>query len=140
MLLEFLEEYSDWKYDLGDPVEFTDDGSGVYWAVIGETLQRVNVSIFDLDDAVDREAIVVESPIGPLTPEVDLRSLLNFAASRMVVSRFSLCPRGEEQILVVESASPVQSLSLPMFDRMLREVMSIAVYFLQKPDRLRGYL
>ena len=130
MLQQFLEEFCQWKAEGNDPVEFAPDEQGVYWLVLADCLQRVSVSMISLDDPLDNQALVVESAVGAWSEQLDIRSLLLMSGSRMFVSRFSLCPRGLEDLLVVESAVPFQCASFPLFDRMLREVMSIVVHLL----------
>ena len=130
MLEQFLEEYCAWKNAAGDPVEFTPDGAGAYWLVLGDTVHRICVSLIPMDDSQDDQALVVESPVGTWSEQLDVRSLLLLAGSKMYVSRFALCPRDLEDILVVESAVPYGSANFPLFDRMLREVLSIVVHLL----------
>jgi len=97
---------------------------------VGEEVQRLNVSLVPLNDPHDTQAIVVETPLGPWRPELDTRGLLLFAGAEMFVSRFSLVPVGAEDMLVVEAAMPFASVSFPVFDRMIREVASVAMHVL----------
>ena len=130
MLDDFLGEYCDWKHEQNDPVEFAPDEKGNYWLVLQDCLQRVSVSLIQIQDSQDDHAIVVESAVGKWSDQLDVRSLLLMSGSKMLISRFSLCPRDLEDILVVESAVPYQSITLPLFDRMIREVMSLVTHLL----------
>lgn len=93
-------------------------------------MQRLNVSLVPFNDPHDTQAIVVEAPLGAWVPELDTRGLLLFAGAEMFVSRFSLVPVGADDMLVVEAAMPFASVSFPVFDRMVREVASVAMHVL----------
>lgn len=129
MLESFLEEFCQWKFEQGDPLEFAPGERGGHWLVVDGGLQRLSVSLAPMDDPHDDQAVVVETALGEWS-DFDLRSLLQLSAARMYVSRFSIVPRGQREVLVVEAGVPCSAVSLPMFDRMIREVLSIASYLL----------
>ena len=122
MLREFLAEYQRWKHRGGDPLEFRVDDDGVYWLLVDERVQRLNVSVLALRDPHDEQAVLVESPLG-LWENLDGEALLRFAGEELFVSRLSLVGRA----VMVESAMPLSALTLPLFDRMVREVASVAM-------------
>lgn len=125
---QLLDDWTDWvinEEESSISIKYDEDDDSF---LVSRDGRKAVLYTSDIDENFygERKAIFVESEVGVPPQNLDWSQTLKFSGNELVLSRISLSERGDNTVLIVEAAVPIEKLDFSIFDLMVKEVATIA--------------